>query len=92
MKIRKIAAAVALRLLLAAPRLAFAAGLGEGPLQKILDLLTGNVAHLVGLIVCVGIGYGIWTHRLEWEKIRNFVFGAVFIYGSVEVMAIVSAK
>jgi type IV secretion system protein VirB2 len=67
-------------LLLAVPAFAWAGGSGmpwEGPLQKILDSLTGPVAKIAGVaaIVITGLGFAFGEGGGMMRKILGVCFG-----------------
>ena len=45
------------------PERAFAADIEAAMLHKVIDLITGTMAHLVGLMMIISIGYGLFKGR-----------------------------
>lgn len=78
MTFRKTCAALSVNLALLAPRLAFAAP-GEAVVQKLIDLLTGNLAKLIAMLLFALIAFAIMHGERDWDKIRNWLIGSVML-------------
>ncbi len=70
--------------LLTAPLYAFA-DVGQGALQRVLQVLTGPIAITGATLVVVFLGYRAWAGEITWRPVMLFVLGCVFIFGAAEV-------
>lgn len=58
----------------------------EGPLQSVLDILTGNVARLLAVISLVLIGIGALFGRIEWRQAGYWIVGVIIVFGAAEIV------
>ena len=92
MKVRKVLLFVGLIAALMLPEIALAQSgtPGLNTLQRILDAMTGPYARVIAGLAAALVGYGCWSGRIEWESIKSYVVGAVFVFGAVNIAAMVS--
>lgn len=91
MKQNTVARAIVLACLLA-PAAAHAAGIGEAAAQRLIDLMTGTLARLVGILALVAVGFSGWTGRMAWDRAVHWAVGTVVIFGAAEIMGLVMSK
>lgn len=58
----------------------------EGPLQGILDLLTGTIARLLAIISLVLIGVGAMFGNLDFRKAGIWIVGIIIVFGAAEIV------
>ncbi len=92
MKVRRALLFVGLTAALMMPEIALAqAGApGLNTLQRILNAMTGPYARVIAGIAAALVGYGCLSGRIDWEPIKSYVLGAVFIFGAVNIAEMVS--
>jgi len=88
MKLTKYKRGLFLLLLLLIPGFASASP-WDGAAQGLLDILTGPLARIVALIVCVFIGFAAWGGRITWRMAGNFVLGIVFVFGASAIVDLI---
>ena len=71
-----------------APETAFAADIGAAMLQKVIDLITGTMAHLVGLIMIISVGYSLFKGRMDWERAGCVIGGIVIIFAAADIYSL----
>lgn len=72
--------ALLLVFLMASPELALAAP-WDGPLQTLIDLLTGTTARLAAILAIVILGFMAMTGRMSWGFGASIIGGVVLIFG-----------
>ena len=76
----KAAYALVLVCLAASPELALAAP-WDGPIQTLIDLLTGTTARLAAILAIVILGFMAMTGRMSWGFGGSIIGGIVLIFG-----------
>lgn len=72
-------------LLTVTPGIAHAADPGVGPLERIIDILTGDLVRLGAVLTCIIMGLLAWAGHLQMRTVFNFVLGIVLIFGSATI-------
>jgi len=57
----------------------------QGPLQQIIDTLTGPTGRLVAAVVIAGLGIGAFFGRFSWIVAGRIVGGIILIFGCVTI-------
>jgi len=63
------------------PEMAMAAP-WDGPLQNIIDLMTGTTARLAAILAIIVLGFTAMTGRMSWGLGGMIILGIVLIFGS----------
>lgn len=63
------------------PELAHAAP-WDGPLQKLIDLLTGTTARLFAMLAIIIMGFMGMTGRINWGVAGSIVGGIILVFGA----------
>ena len=80
-KNNKTAIAIGLVALALMPEIAHAAP-WDGPLQKLIDLLTGTTARLFAILSIIILGFMAMTGRINWGMAASVVGGIILIFGA----------
>ena len=75
-----------LTLTLVEPALAQAANI-EGVLQKVVDMLTGEVARLLAIIAVLVVGIAWMFGYLDLRKAAYVVLGVAIVFGASEIVS-----
>ncbi len=75
-----------LTLTLVEPALAQAANI-EGVLQKVVDMLTGEVARLLAIIAVIVVGIAWMFGYLDLRKAAYVVLGVAIVFGASEIVS-----
>ncbi len=75
-----------LTLTLVEPALAQAANI-EGVLQKVVDMLTGEVARLLAIIAFIVVGIAWMFGYLDLRKAAYVVLGVAIVFGASEIVS-----
>ncbi len=62
-----------------------ATGLGK-LLQSVVDIMTGSIARLVGIIAVAGLGYAWLTGRMDAMRALVLCIGIGLIFGAAEIV------
>jgi len=54
----------------------------DGPLQNMIDLLTGTTARLAAILAIIVLGFMAMTGRMSWGLGGMIILGVVLIFGS----------
>lgn len=57
----------------------------DGPVERIIDILTGNLARSIAVLVCIFLGYLAWAGRMTMTLAGSFILGIVLIFGSAAI-------
>ncbi len=76
----------ALTLTLVEPALAQTANI-EGVLQKVVDMLTGEVARLLAIIAVIVVGIAWMFGYLDLRKAAYVVLGVAIVFGASEIVS-----
>ena len=63
------------------PEIALAAP-WDGPLQNLIDLLTGTTARLVAILALIVLGLMAMTGRMSWAIAGSIIGGIVLVFGA----------
>lgn len=63
------------------PEMALAAP-WDGPLQELIDILTGSTARLGAILAIIVLGFMAMTGRMNWGLAGGIIVGIVLIFGS----------
>jgi len=58
----------------------------ESALNKIVDILTGNVARLIAIIACILIGLAFMFGFVDLRTVGYFIIGTIIVFGAKEVV------
>ena len=75
-----------LTLTLVEPALAQTANI-EGVLQKVVDMLTGEVARLLAIIAVIVVGIAWMFGYLDLRKAAYVVLGVAIVFGASEIVS-----
>jgi type IV secretory pathway VirB2 component (pilin) len=75
-----------LTLTLVEPALAQAANI-EGVLQKVVDMLTGEVARLLAIIAVIVVGIAWMFGYLDLRKAAYVILGVAIVFGASEIVS-----
>jgi len=53
----------------------------QGPLDYVVDVMTGTLARSASVLVIVVSGYAAWVGRLSWGIAGRIIGGIVLIFG-----------
>lgn len=59
----------------------------EGVLQKVVDMLTGEVARLLAIIAVVIVGIAWMFGQLDLRKAAYVVLGVAIVFGASEIVS-----
>lgn len=54
----------------------------DGPLQNLIDLLTGTTARLVAILALIVLGLMAMTGRMSWGIAGSIIGGIVLVFGA----------
>ena len=54
----------------------------DGPLQNLIDLLTGTTARLLAILSIIVLGFMAMTGRMSWGLGGSIVGGIVLVFGA----------
>jgi len=58
----------------------------ESALEKIVGILTGNVARLIAVIACILIGLAFMFGFVDLRTVGYFIIGTIIVFGAKEVV------
>jgi len=64
----------------------------ESALNKIVDILTGNVARLIAIIACILIGLAFMFGFVDLRTVGYFIIGTIIVFGASEVVDLLKTK
>lgn len=64
-----------------APEIALAAP-WDGPIQKVIDWLTGKTARLLAVLAFCGLGIAAFRGQMDWKWAGCIMGGIVLVFGS----------
>ncbi|HQQ74165.1 MAG TPA: TrbC/VirB2 family protein [Pseudomonadales bacterium] len=76
----RLACAGLMVFLVVSPELALAAP-WDGPIQTLIDMLTGTTARLAAILAVVILGFMAMTGRMSWSLGGSIIGGIVLIFG-----------
>lgn len=76
----RIASSGLMLFLIISPELALAAP-WDGPIQTLIDMLTGTTARLAAILAVVILGFMAMTGRMSWSLGGSIIGGIVLIFG-----------
>lgn len=53
--------------------------------KKIISIMTGNTARLLGIIVVSAMGFMAWTGKLTWGFFGKVLVGFVLVFGGTAI-------
>lgn len=57
----------------------------DGPVERIIDILTGPLARSIAVLVCIFLGYLSWAGQMSMRLAGTFILGIVLIFGSAAI-------
>ena len=57
----------------------------DGPLQSVIDILTGPTGRLIAAVVVASIGVGALFGKFSWLIAGQVIGGIILIFGSVTI-------
>lgn len=57
----------------------------DGPVERIIDILTGPLARSIAVLVCIFLGYLAWAGQMTWQRAGSFILGIILIFGSAAI-------
>jgi len=64
----------------------------ESALEKIVGILTGNVARLIAIIACILIGLAFMFGFVDLRTVGYFIIGTIIVFGASEVVDLLKTK
>jgi len=64
----------------------------ESALNKIVGILTGNVARLIAIIACILIGLAFMFGFVDLRTVGYFIIGTIIVFGATEVVDLLKTK